>query len=301
MYVIEDELAQMNSSKVGRPYTYCNSLILWIMAIIGYGKDTTLRKAAGMAAGVLKSHGLEGPHYSTILRRILEFVHTMASAESEWMLSSYVRPRTGNREHRVAIDSTGLNLSKTTLWRLNTWGVGPKWRGWLKLHAMIDIDSGEILAYVLTDERVGDNRAFEPLMRLAQTQGYDIRMVFADNAYESIENWKMLHSAGIKFIVRFRSNTAPVSKGCIARGESAQYWVTHGPEKWSKFTDYGMRWKVECAFSDLKRLEGETVSAVTPEGMEREVLTKVLAYNQHKRIRADIIGITGNDVYIAED
>lgn len=300
MHVIKDELERMNSGKSGRPFRYCTSMILWIIAVMGYEKDTTIRKIAGKTSGILESHGLKGPHYSTVLRRVSRFMQDAAENE-DWILSSYVRPNTGKRKHRVAVDSTGLNLSKTTLWRENKWGVGPKRRGWLKLHAMVDIDSGEILAYVLTDDRVGDNRAFIPLMDLALSEKYNISTVFADNAYEAIDNWKMLHSEGIKFVVRFKSNTVPASNGCLERGESAGYWVVHGPEKWKKYTDYGMRWKAECAFSDFKRLEGETISATTQEGMEREVKTKVLGYNRHKRTRADMIGITGNEILVAED
>jgi hypothetical protein len=31
------------------------------------------------------------------------------------------------------------------------------------------------------------------------------------------------------------------------------------------------------------------------------VLVKALAYNNHKRIRADVVSITGNDILVAED
>jgi hypothetical protein len=304
MHLIAEELAAMNAGKPGRPYEYCTSMMLWIMAVMGFSKELTFRKTAGIASGILNSHGISGPHYSTILRRITSMASAMletSGTDGGWMLASYIRPRTGSRRHRVAVDSTGLNLSKTTLWRENKWGVGPDRRGWLKVHAMVDVDSGEILAYILTQERVGDNRAFIPLMDLVLGEGYDIHTVFADNAYEANENWKMLHELGIRFVVRFKSNTAARSNGCIERGESAQMWVREGPKRWTKITGFGIRWKIEVAFSDLKRLAAETVAATADIGMEREVLLKVLAYNMHKRIRADMIGITGNDVLVAED
>jgi hypothetical protein len=302
MHVIKDELDEMNSGKCGRPYAYCTSMMLWIIAIMGYNKEMTLRKAAGTACGILAGHGLTGPHYTTVFRRIGSLMLPAASGEEEdWTISSYVRPNTGFRKHNIAVDSTGLNLSKTTLWRENKWGTGPKRRGWLKVHAAVDIDSGEILAYILTDDRVGDNRAFIPLMKMLLREKYSIRTVYADNAYEATDNWKFLDGERIRFIVKFSSDTAGHSNGCMARGESAQLWVREGEKEWKRLKGYGRRWKVECAFSDLKRLVAETISATTANGIGRETLMKILAYNTHKRIRADVISITWNNVLIAED
>jgi hypothetical protein len=300
--LIGEELATMNGKKSGRPYGYCTSMMLWIVMFMGYSKDLTFRKAAGTAMGILGSHGIPAPHYSTVFRRCAKLLDAKASeSEEDWIISSYVRPRTGSRRHEVAIDSTGLNLSKTTLWRENKWGTGPNRRGWLKMHAVADVDTNEILAYVLTEECVGDNRAFSILTDLVLDAGYDIKTVYADNAYEARENWRKLHDLKIKFVVRFKSNTAPVSNGCMDRGESAQYWVANGPEEWARYTRFGRRWKVEGTFSDFKRLAAETVSATTRDGMAREITRKILAFNFHKRIRAEIISITGNNVLVAED
>lgn len=55
------------------------------------------------------------------------------------------------------------------------------------------------------------------------------------------------------------------------------------------------------AFFDFKRLVAETISTMGILGMAVEVLIKVIAYNLYKRIRADIISITGNNIDVAED
>ena len=67
--MIESELRGINSGKRGRPCTCCTSPMLWIMYIMEYKKELTLRKADGIPAG----HGLEGPHHSTMLRRLDPF------------------------------------------------------------------------------------------------------------------------------------------------------------------------------------------------------------------------------------
>lgn len=44
----------------------------------------------------------------------------------------------------------------------------------------------------------------------------------------------------------------------------------------------------------------DSISARTTNGMVRQVLSMVSAFNVHKRIRADILGTTGNGVFVAE-
>lgn len=104
------------------------------------------------------------------------------------LTSSYVRPKTRSRKLRVAVDFTGSNPSKTALWRENKWVAGPKRRGRLKLHVAIDIDSGEILAYIITDDRTGDNTVFISLIKMILDEGYDVNIMSADNTYKAIDN-----------------------------------------------------------------------------------------------------------------
>lgn len=49
---------------------------------------------------------------------------------------------------------------------------------------------------------------------------------------------------------------------------------------WSRVVTYRMRWKVEGAFSTIKRILGERVQATSREGMFREVRMKVNSYNR---------------------
>ena len=65
-----------------------------------------------------------------------------------------------------------------------------------------------------------------------------------------------------------------------------------------KVTDYGRRWKVEGAFSDLKRMFSEFIRATSEDGMVREVTFTVRMFNYHKRVRADMLGVTGNGVVV---
>ena len=123
----EDELAAMNRNKVGAPFRFTDSMIFWISLIMSY-LDMDFRKAAGLAAGFLKSHGYPFPDYSTLKKRsdVLAATGVLgAPPEDARVVARYVRADVSDRIRRCAIDSTGLNLSKTTLWRMTRWKADP--------------------------------------------------------------------------------------------------------------------------------------------------------------------------------
>ena len=127
------------------------------------------------------------------------------------------------RVRRLAIDSTGLTLSNIIIWRKTKWGVGPKYRGWLKVHALVDMDTNEIIAFVLTKDDVRDEGMLEYLLELADMGGVKYEEVYADAAYSSVENFKIICvDHGCKFITSFKSNTHDKNLGSKDRGEAAR-------------------------------------------------------------------------------
>ena len=63
-----------------------------------------------------------------------------------------------------------------------------------------------------------------------------------------------------------------------------------GCDQWKVENGYGMRWKVECTFSDLKRMLLDILRARTRWNCVQETLNRVLAHNRYKNIR---IGMKG--------
>lgn len=296
----EEELAEMNRGKVGAPFRFTDSMIFWISLIMSY-LNLDFRKAAGIAAGFLTSHGYPFPDYSTLHKRAMGLSVTGvlgAPPEDARVIARYVSTNLVDRVRRCAVDSTGLNLSKTTLWRKTKWKLGPKYRGWLKLHCIVDIDTNEILAWVLTEEKFGDSLAFTLLTELVFNAGHEVSEIYADAAYHGVENWKDTVEHDVAFVVRFLSSTVPKSRGCMARGRAAAEWCSMPYNEWVERTGYGRRWKVECTFSDFKRLIGECIDATSTDGMVRETYFKVISFNIHKGIRASILKITGNGVTV---
>lgn len=301
MEVAATELEEMNRNKVGRPFAYCDSMIMWIMLFMGY-QNMDYRHAAGTAAGIMDQYGLRSPCYSTIFTRIRELVSGIllgAPVQDSRIMSRYVRPCRDDRVRDAAIDSTGLNLTQTSLWRKNKWGVGPSYKGWLKLHALTDCDTNEILAYVLTDENVNDNNAFDMLLEMAVSAGYRIGKLRADAEYGSTDAFINCARHGIEFNPKFKSNTRPTCNGSVERGRAARLWVSLPYDLWLEATGYGRRWKIESAFSDLKRLISEYVSAKSETGMNTQIATMVKAFDIHKDIRNELLVVTGNGVVIA--
>lgn len=299
--MIESELSEMNAGKKGRPYLYCDSMMVWIMTFMSYN-CLTLRKAAGIAQGIMKTLGKTFPHYSTVCRRMRQIVSAECTFYGEGkIIATYVRPYTTSRKRTVAVDSTGLTLNDSSLYREGKWGVSEGHRGWLKLHALTDVDTNEVLAFVLTYDDVGDSPQLRPLVRMVLEKGHRIKTLYADSAYESSESWVFLNSKNIEFNVRFKSNTVAHSNGCMDRGESAKIWVEQGPDIWSRIKKYGLRWKIESAFSDFKRIIGEYVRSRTRKGRAVTITASVIVYNKHKRIRADLISINERNVLTAED
>ena len=153
---------------------------------------------------------------------------------------------------------------------MTKWKVGPKYRGWLKLHCLVDIDTNEIIAWVLTEEKFGDTVAFPLLTELAFNAGHGIGEIYADAAYHGVENWKDTVEHGVAFVVRFLSSTVPKSNGCMARGRAAVEWCSMPYNEWVEKSGYGLRWKIECTFSDFKRVISECIDATSQDGMVRE-------------------------------
>ena len=61
----------------------------------------------------------------------------------------------------VAVDSTGIKVTNRGEWMREQWKVR---RGWIKVHAMIDVETNQFLGLEITDETVQDDRMFVPLL-----------------------------------------------------------------------------------------------------------------------------------------
>jgi IS5 family transposase len=82
----------------------------------------------------------------------------------------------------LIVDSTGLKLRGAGEWLFEKHGTAKR-RAWRKLHIGIDADSGQIVAFDLTDKEVDDASHVEPLLdQLAEAPA----SFMADGAYDRV-------------------------------------------------------------------------------------------------------------------
>lgn len=305
--VYRSELNEINRGKVGRPFEFSDSLIAAILMIM-VSFNITFRMVAGFTKEIFGIVGIAAPSPSRLLERANQLIEgkniridgELKKKYGEHILAVCAGDNVSSRVRRIGIDASGISMSSINSWRKKKWNTGPKDRGWLKIHALCDVDSGEVIAYAITDSQVGDCPMLKVLVNAALEKGHRFDVLFADNAYCSDGNWKFLCSElGVRFVTGFRSNTAPTSNGCMARGKAAKLWCSLQYDEWVKVSGYGTRWKCECVFSDLKRIFPENIEVTGGEGINRQLITRMDIFNMYKTIRADIIGVTGNGITIS--
>ena len=153
----------------GRSELFSEMMILYGIEVMGF-LNIDYRKAAGIVAALLEQHGLCFPSYSRFYERVARAVDDMvlgAPVTDGRILCRFVMVDKTGRKRRLIIDSTGLTLTNITIWRKTKWKNGPKYRGWLKLHALTDLDTNEIVTFVLTKDDTGDEDMLEYLLEMA--------------------------------------------------------------------------------------------------------------------------------------
>ena len=168
------------------------------------------------------------------------------------------------------------------------WGMrNKKKRGYLKIHVAVNIKTKEILALEVTDEKVHDSRIMKRLVKhvLDNHDGENVRIksVLSDGAYDSNENFKILDDKGIEPAIKVRKNSTTSSKSHRMRNREAMQQAKDFL-KWKKKKGYGQRWIAETAFSPIKRMFGEHVSASRFQNMVKEMVLKVSLYNLFTRL-----------------
>jgi len=211
---------------------------------------------------------LKSADYTTLFRRIQRM--DIAVPVNTAILS---------RDLVVAVDSTGLKVTNRGEWMREKWKVH---RGWINVHAMIDVETNQILSLKVTDETTQDDQVFEELLDQAKDRcdGTTLKSVLEDGAYDRNHCFNELEKRGIRSGIKTRINASRRSSGSPNRAECVRErdeLAGYGP--WAEKANYGMRWKVEGLFSSIKRIFGESVRASSREGMFREAQMKFRGYN----------------------
>jgi hypothetical protein len=185
--------------------------------------------------------GLKAADYTTFFRRIQRLD-----------LSLPVFPEFLAEDIVVAADSTGIKVTNRGEWMREKWRVS---RGWIKMHAMIDVETNQVLGLEVTDESVQDDQMFIPLLDQTQQhcgEEHPVHRVLADGAYDRNELFNTLEQREIASGIKTRADAATHSTGSPYRAEYVRdrnRWG--GYRMWERVVTYGMRWKVEGFFSNF--------------------------------------------------
>jgi Transposase DDE domain len=157
-----------------------------------------------------------------------------------------------------------------------------KRRAWRKLHIGLDANSGEIVAFDLTDKDVDDASHVEPLLeQLVEAP----RSFMADGAYDrsGVLDAVLARNPSASFIVPPCKGAVPGPTAATSPTKRDRHvlWVEeHGRMNWQKASGYNMRSKVEAAISRYKRVIGDILKSRDDARRLTEVAIAVKSLNR---------------------
>ena len=254
-------LKEMNEGKEGAPFRYPEAFMR-LLAYLHVLFHLPFRQEEGFVRALSKHvDGLQVPRYSTIWERTQKLDMTLEGVKTDEPIS-------------IAIDSSGIKVTNSGDWMRKKWKVK---RGYLKIHLAVDARSKQAVSMQVTEETVSDGSQTEPLVKEAMSKN-DLEKVYGDGAYDRRANFNLLASNGIDPVIKVRKNASRKARGSYARKVSVIAQQTDY-EGWKDEKHYGDRWAVEAAYSSIKRIFGEYVSAKKFVNMAQEMTTKVSLYN----------------------
>lgn len=282
-----------NDSKVGAPFRVPDIVIEWGMDQVA-SRKAGYRTVARMISNRMIRMGFSGISYSQFHKRagrlsVLDGTTDVTDARV-MAFGAGAPPRPV--PITVAVDSTGLSPDRPSGWMVEKWDCS-KVRGWYKLHAAVDVETGAILSYMVTEPYYHDSLAFDKLIDIILDAGHNVACILADAAYDKKDNWRRMSEMGIEFIANINSVFDPKKRGCTAgkfrgcamRGKHVLRIIEVGREKWKEEVGYSRRWRVEGTFSDLKRMFGDTLRARARERVAELIGRVVHCFNRFKVLR----------------
>jgi transposase len=181
----------------------------------------------------------------------------------------------------IALDSTGIKVANRGE------GIRHKWhvrKGYLKIHVAVDIKNKKIISLEVTSEEVHDGMMLSKLVDNASSSGGNhVKDVLADGMYDSNKNFRYLSRNHIKPGIKTRRNSKVKSTNCHARNMSVVKQQIN-LKRWKHSVSYGYRWLAETAFSSIKRMFAEHLTARKFPNMVKEIFLKATLYNMFNRM-----------------
>jgi len=157
----------------------------------------------------------------------------------------------------VIVDSTGLKVYGEGEWKTRTHGKSKR-RTWRKLHLMIDADTQEIVADVLTDNSMHDSDVVTPLLKRVRNK---MRRFYGDGAYDPWKVRNALEQRGIEQVIPPRRDAKIKRHGNgkqprLERDDAIREIRKYGRKGWKRRIGYHRRSLAETAMFRMKTIFG---------------------------------------------
>lgn len=172
------ELKQMNEKKVGKPYKYTHTIILYLLLLLIF-----FRFSLKEVIAYVIHHNLltKIPNFRTLSYRI----RFLPIAEYQEELLSHIK---NNRFIAISIDATGFSKNEINIWFEEKHKIRKK-RSWMKVEIIADIKTKKIIYHkVYEGNKVneGSHSKFKRTINNIIKKGYNVKVLYADALYDIV-------------------------------------------------------------------------------------------------------------------
>lgn len=260
------EVIEMNKGKVGRPFTFPESLIE--LQAIWHAITKSYRTVEGITRDVCKTAQIpQYNDYSTINRRVNQ-------------LDTQLQPP---QHKNLTVFADGSSLQVVEGGEYLREKYGKKNRRWVQVIIWGDPETKEPVSFEVNIIQDSEIDSAKKQLKTLKAQNISIVAAGGDGAFDEINFWKWLEKENIKPIIKPDKNAIEDSES-ETRNQNVKERNKIGHKKWSKRCGYGHRWPAtEGIFSAFKRIFTEQIHATSEKGMLQEARIKIWAYQKLKR------------------
>lgn len=232
--------------------------------------DATFRETEGLLVLLADYFDLEiVPDHTVLCRK---------NASRRWLalwrrFFSFVLERLPRRRAVAATDASGFSGRKRS-WRETDYGLKAT-EDWVKLHAVVEVDSFLVLSYVLTPSNVHESQIFGEAWE-GLPSNVMVERSLADSAYNGEACLQVARRHGAATMHGLKRNARCLPRP-ITLYQKMSYFAHHWPNRFASL--YARRNHAETAFSMIQRLFGYRLRCRSENGRKNEVQAKLAMYN----------------------
>lgn len=271
------------TGRPGRPMEYTDELIELILTIRTLLR-MPLRQVAGYIEDIFEQMKLNAkvPDYTTIGKRM------------SGIRIRYSKKATKETDVVMLIDSSGFKVFGEGEWKIRKHGK-EKHRTWRETHVAVDYTTRDIIGLINTTAHVHDSTQLKPLLKQVSNNGYKVKTVIGDGAYDSKDNYLLGRREEFEMITPPRKDAVEHlnhgrhyqwydTPGWEDRNATIRHIDEYGLDGWMADVDYHRRSLVENAFYRLKTIFGERLLSRTMNTQYIEQCIKAKILNKYNEL-----------------